>query len=347
MACRSCKSSLGLLPRSTTSSSPLSSNLLRPGFVVDTGSQSCAAANAAGRTFSQSTHTSQSQHYQQVRRLHATRQCRDDNPKPKFSLGRAIRESVGLGRLNTYVSYGITERLVKQCIRQADYTISKELRKNEAVPLAADGEEIGESTGESIWHDNFHLPPTFSTWSHVTMLHMYLLVVRLRCMEKDTWQLWQNQLVDHFFHEAEVKMDMTHDLSSRTLRQRYLRDLFTQWRGVVMAYDEGLVKGDAVMAAAVWRNVFKAREDVDVRALAAIVSWMRSCLKVLERQELEDLTFITSSLFAKRVLGELAVVDIPSNSLPSVAAVAPQPAIAAGKVAAGKKSADPPRLSRS
>jgi cytochrome b pre-mRNA-processing protein 3 len=44
---------------------------------------------------------------------------------------------------------------------------------------------------------------------------------------------------------------------------------------VLLAYDEGLVKGDAMLAAAVWRNLFGGREDVDFEKLAMIVGYMR------------------------------------------------------------------------
>lgn len=49
-----------------------------------------------------------------------------------------------------------------------------------------------------------------------------------------------------------------------------------------MAYDEGLVKGDAMLAAAVWRNMFKGEEEVDVRKVAMVVSYLRRTLRGLE-----------------------------------------------------------------
>lgn len=114
------------------------------------------------------------------------------------------------------------------------------------------------------------------------MLHLYLLNARIRCFDRDTYANWRQQLVDHFFFEAEKKMHVDHSITSTALRQRYLKDIFVQWRGLLLAYDEGLVKGDAILASAVWRNLFKGSPDVDPRALAAIVGWMRSCLKTLE-----------------------------------------------------------------
>ena len=77
------------------------------------------------------------------------------------------------------------------------------------------------------------------------------------------------------------------------------------------SYDEGLVKGDAVLAAAVWRNVFKGQGAMEAKVeagarsgdaadkvgggdgegesgvnfanLALVVSYMRDCLSVLDR----------------------------------------------------------------
>jgi len=70
-------------------------------------------------------------------------------------------------------------------------------------------------------------------------------------------------------------MDTLHRITQGTIRTRYLKDLFEQWRGVIAAYDEGLVKGDAILSAAVWRNVFKGEEGVNPVGLAQVVGFLR------------------------------------------------------------------------
>ena len=114
------------------------------------------------------------------------------------------------------------------------------------------------------------------------MLHMYLLSVRFRMFDAKDSQLWQQHLLDHFFYDAENRMTIYHNMEVRSTRNKYLKDMFVQWRGLLFAYDEGLIKGDAVLASAVWRNVFKAKADVDVRGLAAIVGYMRQSLVALD-----------------------------------------------------------------
>ena len=119
---------------------------------------------------------------------------------------------------------------------------------------------------------------TFNTWAQITFLHMYLLTVRLRCFPAEHAPTWHQHMTDHFFHLAEDRMVTHHRMNAKMIRSRYLKDLFVQWRGLTFAYDEGLMKGDAVLAAAVWRNVCKGDENVDLRRLAEIVSYMRSVL---------------------------------------------------------------------
>lgn len=114
------------------------------------------------------------------------------------------------------------------------------------------------------------------------MLHLYLINARLRCFDRDEYRNWSQQMIDHFFFECEKKMHLDHNITSSALRQRYLKDIFVQWRGLLLAYDEGLVKGDAVLASAVWRNLFKGAPDADPRALVAIVGWVRASLAALE-----------------------------------------------------------------
>ncbi|KAL2271773.1 hypothetical protein VTJ83DRAFT_1144 [Remersonia thermophila] len=214
---------------------------------------------------------------------------------------------------SSYYVYSATERVYKHCASQADYTIDEKRRKDDTLEMTAEGEEIGTSAG-SVWHQELGLLPTFSTWAHVTMLHMYLLAARYRCFEPELQQAWQAGLVNHFFYQAEAKMEVAHALSSRALRQRYLKDLFVQWRGVILAYDEGVVKGDAVLAEAVWRNLFKAREDVDARKLAAVVAWMRAGLKNLAEMDDEAVQLDATAAFPE-LKGQFALVDVPTAVL--------------------------------
>ncbi|KAH8199652.1 hypothetical protein TruAng_006182 [Truncatella angustata] len=235
------------------------------------------------------------------------------------NLGSLIGRSVA----EPYQVHAATETIYKAAAAEAAYTISETDKRNGTVKKTEEGEEIG--TGSTTWHTDFDLQPTFSTWSQITMLHLYLMYARLRNLPADSARSWQKQLTDHFFFDAEERMDVVHGLTSRGLRHRYLKDLFIQWRGVIAAYDEGVTKGDAVLAAAVWRNVYKGRADVDARNLAAITAYMRACLKSLDATPDQSLFFATASTFKLPARHEFRLVDLPARELEGVLPSSPTP----------------------
>lgn len=121
------------------------------------------------------------------------------------------------------------------------------------------------------------------------MLHVYLFAVRFRHFPPAHAPSWQQHLLDHFFFDAEQRMITLHRITAQSARNRYLKDLFVQYRGAMAAYDEGLSKGDAVLATALWRNVFAADEEVDLRWLACVVGYVRRTLRALEIIKDEDI----------------------------------------------------------
>lgn len=52
---------------------------------------------------------------------------------------------------------------------------------------------------------------------------------------------------------------------------------------MIAGFDEGLYKGDAVLATAIWRNIFDANPDVDVELLAMITSYVRRVISGLDK----------------------------------------------------------------
>lgn len=99
------------------------------------------------------------------------------------------------------------------------------------------------------------LPQSFTSWFHITNLHIYLLTVRFRALPSPLGRYFNQQLINHFFIDAEQRLQ-AHTSQSRIVKQT-LKDCLEQYHGSFLAYDEALVtKSDAVLAAALWRNVF-------------------------------------------------------------------------------------------
>lgn len=199
------------------------------------------------------------------------------------------------------------EALYGACAKPALYKISEQDRHNETVRMTEDGEEVGEAQGP--WLEALDLQPSFSSWSQTTMLHMYIVLARLRCLDRDAAQALQHQFIDQFFFDCERMMHLNHGMTSSALRQRYLKEIFVQWRGLIAAYDEGIVKDDRVLGAAVWRNLFKSREDADMRQVAAVVAWIRASLRDLEAGAVEDLLVDPRTVFRRDLKDMFKLVD--------------------------------------
>ncbi|KAK5088005.1 Serine carboxypeptidase 3 [Lithohypha guttulata] len=202
----------------------------------------------------------------------------------------------------TYITYGLTEAMFKSCAAQAPYTIPEDQRMGvytgKGPPKNARAEDVGvpetsvpgSQGAQSWWFTRLGLEPTFSVWSQVCFLHMYILTVKLRTLpDQRTYMEYQRYLLEHFSSVAEDKMILLHGMNARGVRNKYLKDLFVQWRGIQYAYDQGLVSGDAVLAGAVWRNLWKADEEVDWEKVALVVGFMRRAIAGLADSDINDI----------------------------------------------------------
>ncbi|KAF2718074.1 hypothetical protein K431DRAFT_288024 [Polychaeton citri CBS 116435] len=204
------------------------------------------------------------------------------------SLASTIRNSSALrSTTEPYVAYGGTETLLRACSATCSYTVPSLLEKPpRPAPRNAAGQEVG--VGEGWWFQpkgpasspyptgaGLGLEVTFNSWAQVLFLHMYICTAKLRCFPAAHAPVWHQNLLDHFFYAAEERMATSHGMSSRGMRNKYLKDLWTQWRGCLLSYDEGLIKGDAVLGTAVWRNIFQADADASVADVAVVTAYLR------------------------------------------------------------------------
>ncbi len=72
-------------------------------------------------------------------------------------LAQKLREKAPL-MTETYVAYGATRDLVKECIKPGEYKIPQVLEKGGEIPTDANGVHIG--VGEGWWYGSkFFIPP--------------------------------------------------------------------------------------------------------------------------------------------------------------------------------------------
>ncbi|EXJ56472.1 hypothetical protein A1O7_06816 [Cladophialophora yegresii CBS 114405] len=280
-----------------TTVSTVTSNVTAPPSPPETEARSPATEEGRDRSSAQpSSSTSVSQMQRQIQSSLSSQPSKLNIPA---RLAQTLQRTVPAAT-KTYTIYGQTEALFKSCAAQADYTIPQDQRMNiltgrgPAKEASQEGAELGHPLPENKdawWFTTLSLPPTFSTWSQITFLHLYVIVTQLRAGldSESEFQNYHRYLIEHFSREAEDKMVMLHNLNAQGIRSRYLKDLLLQWRGILVSYDEGLVKSDAVLASAIWRNLFRADEDVDWVKVAQVVAFLRLAVRKVGSMTMDDM----------------------------------------------------------
>lgn len=200
------------------------------------------------------------------------------------------------------------------------------------IALQYEGEELSE-TGKFFYED-LKLPRTFSQWFQITILHEWILFVRMRAMPFKYGRNYQQKLVDRTFGDIEVRLFDEMNVTTGRIVDQYLKDFNTQLRGAVFAYDEGFYTDDATLAASLWRNLFGGRKNIDMVHLEAMVRYVRSQLYVLSRmsdrdfavgsfkfvppdETVERLTAEQEAQLKQKTIEKYETIDNDPNILPS------------------------------
>lgn len=198
--------------------------------------------------------------------------------------------------------------------------------------LQYEGEELSETA--KFFYEDLKLPRTFSQWFQITLLHEWILFVRMRAMPFKYGRNYQQKLVDRTFADIEMRLFEEMNVNSGRIADQYLKDFNTQMRGAIFAYDEGFFTDDATLATAVWRNLFSGRKNIDMVHLEAVVRYIRSQLYVLSRLSDRDfamgnfkfvppnesvsvLTPEQEAQIKERVAEKYKAMDADPNTLPS------------------------------
>ncbi|KAI9452157.1 hypothetical protein F5148DRAFT_1300996 [Russula earlei] len=158
------------------------------------------------------------------------------------------------------------------------YGSSRQVAARRALALYEQLCAIRAEEDREFWDEECHLPPTFQSWFTVTNLHVWMLTTRLRALPAPHAQAHIQGLIDHFFldvedrirHVLQPKPHPQQDPSTSPSRSagrapealvsKQMKIFREQWAGLGFALDLALAQGsDAVLAAAMWRNLLGAR----------------------------------------------------------------------------------------
>ncbi|KAK9487977.1 hypothetical protein V1527DRAFT_459014 [Lipomyces starkeyi] len=177
-----------------------------------------------------------------------------------------------------------------------------DIEENQAAPVAGrnymqlckaqgyhhpEAKEFGASA--KFYYEYMGLTPSLSQSFQISALHIWMLLVRMRALPEKYANAYEQALVDGIFLDLEKRMVNEYKIKSNRLISNTLKEFNLQLRGSVLAYDEGLMADDAVLGAAIWRNIFGGKKDVNMAKVAIMVRYVRTHIFVLEK--LSDFDF--------------------------------------------------------
>ena len=124
----------------------------------------------------------------------------------------------------------------------------------------------------SEFFSQLRLPDTLQSWFLVMQVHMWLCLVRIK-QEEENGKLINNGLISIFWKDVEYKMKELGEIGSTQIKKT-LYNMGTQFIGLVLAYDEGIMSTDSILASAVWRNFFKSDPECVLR-VETLVEYIR------------------------------------------------------------------------
>ncbi|EPX70928.1 ubiquinol cytochrome-c reductase assembly protein Cbp3 [Schizosaccharomyces octosporus yFS286] len=142
-----------------------------------------------------------------------------------------------------------------------------------------------------FWFRRCEVPMTFQSWFQITQLHLWILQTRIRGLQPQEKQALSQALVTRFFEDMEFRIHKDYRINSDRITGMYLKDLFQQQTGAIFGYDQSMLGNDAVLATAIWRNLFAGSQNVDLSILSEIVAFVR--LNVFELSNISNEEFMS------------------------------------------------------
>ncbi|EFO21541.2 ubiquinol-cytochrome C chaperone family protein [Loa loa] len=134
------------------------------------------------------------------------------------------------------------------------------------------------------------LPDYLSTWYKLTLMHTWMLLVRLQSvLEAAAFIRLRNSVIEIMFGDVDKRLRVVseelHEMLYHKSDRRRMAGLYLQ---TFLEYDEGFLCDDTTLAGALWRNLYMQR-SVDPVHLNRAVYYVRGTMAYLDSLNLEEI----------------------------------------------------------
>ncbi|VIO89093.1 Uncharacterized protein BM_BM2617 [Brugia malayi] len=134
------------------------------------------------------------------------------------------------------------------------------------------------------------LPDYLSTWYKLTLMHTWMLLVRLQSvLEAAAFIRLRNSVIEIMFGDVDKRLKVVseelHEMLYHKSDKCRMAGLYLQ---TFLEYDEGFLSDDTALAGALWRNLYMQR-SVDPIHLNRAVYYVRGTMTYLDSLSLEEI----------------------------------------------------------
>lgn len=150
-------------------------------------------------------------------------------------------------------------------------------------------EDVADKIVYPEFFDEFSLPNTFNSWFLVTELHVWMLLLRAMAEGSESGEdgrFIRNSIVEAMWADVNTRAKKLGANNPSGTRAQ-IEILSEQFQAALIAYDEGIMSDDKVLAGALWRRFFEKNCENYV-LLERLVSYVRQQVKMLDSLNRED-----------------------------------------------------------
>ncbi|XP_017842576.1 ubiquinol-cytochrome-c reductase complex assembly factor 1 [Drosophila busckii] len=144
-------------------------------------------------------------------------------------------------------------------------------------------ETVADKINYVAFFRDFNLPNTFNSWFLVTELHVWLLLMRSMAEGSETGEdgrFLRNCIVEAMWGDVNTRAKKLGAHNPSATRQQ-IETLSEQFQAALIAYDEGIMSDDRVLACALWRRFFE-MECEDYTHIERLVKYVRKQALMLD-----------------------------------------------------------------
>ncbi|GMT32253.1 hypothetical protein PFISCL1PPCAC_23550 [Pristionchus fissidentatus] len=133
------------------------------------------------------------------------------------------------------------------------------------------------------------LPDYFSTWYKLTLMHTWMLLLRLHTsLEADAYLRLQRGVLSTLWLDVDKRLEIIGNEHNKVLNSaKDMKRMHGLHLQTFFEYDEGFLADDTRLAGALWRNLYMER-DVDPANVVNAIKYIRSTVAWLDTIDLMD-----------------------------------------------------------